>query len=248
MTTVRQTVQYAGDSDAERQAAFLADLPVKTASGWVPVEEVTQRPFGEYAQFLVVTYEHEAEAASKDESEPIDQGVGTDEASLAEAPPDMPAGGPAPPVAGFPPYPQRYPWPQRYPYQPSAEYPGPYPHATAWPLAPQPSLDERLANEPPAMRYLRRSMVFGGLLLLIVVPLMYGYPPQPDPPEPYAYGEYGILCILEGVICAGLAWYLLRWRRVPLAVRIVGVAILGAFVLGAFFTGGQYLMGIPPEP
>jgi peptidoglycan biosynthesis protein MviN/MurJ (putative lipid II flippase) len=50
---------------------------------------------------------------------------------------------------------------------------------------------------------------------------------------------------LEGVVTLGVAWYLLRWRLIPLPVRLVGVAILVLFCADLLVAAFGYAIGQP---
>jgi hypothetical protein len=51
----------------------------------------------------------------------------------------------------------------------------------------------------------------------------------------------------EAAITLGLAWYLVRWLRLSVAIRFVGIAILAFFFVGIIAIGVGYATGQPPS-
>ena len=108
--------------------------------------------------------------------------------------------------------------------------------------------DPLLARRPQELsrlKWLRRSLIPGGLLGFLVVSMVSA--PPAGPPLPSQYGALALACVFEGAVSVGLAWYLARWRHVPVSIRAVGITILGLFVVGVLVIAINYLRGFPPS-
>jgi len=101
------------------------------------------------------------------------------------------------------------------------------------------------AAEPAPARYLRRLLVFGGLpTVFTMVKLTESRMPGGwTPPDLYPVLAFGVG--LEGAITLGVTWYLLRWRRIPLVIRLVLVGIGVLFAACLFVAAFCYVIGQP---
>ncbi len=213
---MRQTVRYWGETEEERQAAFKEDAARKAAAGWYVVGQTTEWPVGKTGLDMVVTYEL--------------AGIqGTD--GRFSPPLQLPPTGsePGPKLTlNWRPQPSRYPEPA--PWLSSMP-----PQTTA-------------APEPRWQRLLRRSLVFGGIpawvALALVIELIA--PSHGGPPPPAQYPGLAVACWLEALIAIGLTFYLVRWRRLPIALRVLGSLVLGVFIVAITIYGLIYAAGSNP--
>jgi hypothetical protein len=95
---------------------------------------------------------------------------------------------------------------------------------------------------------IRGSLVFGGLLLYFLLVIVAGPLEKDGHLLPHAYPILGLLCLLEVRIATGLAWYVLTWRRIPIAIRAVIALVIGFLALDFAVLGVEYLLGTPLLP
>jgi hypothetical protein len=100
-------------------------------------------------------------------------------------------------------------------------------------------------TEPALARCLRRLLVFGALPAAFTIGMLTESPFSDAGTQPGMYPGLAVAVGLEGVVTLGVAWYLLRWRLIPLPVRLVGVAILVLFCADLLVAAFGYAIGQP---
>ena len=103
------------------------------------------------------------------------------------------------------------------------------------------------SSEPAIASYLRRALLFGGLAAALTLSITAVKTEQPGEPIPSQYPAMAVVCVLEALMGIGFAWYVLRWRRVPLWLRLLGIAFV-ALLIGTAVSGAYaYALGHPPR-
>ena len=102
------------------------------------------------------------------------------------------------------------------------------------------------ANEPAVARDLRRLLLYGSLLAAMTLRIVAVQTEQPGEPIPSQYPAMAVICVLEGLMGVGFAWYVLRWRRLPIVLRLLGIAFIALLVGTAVAGAHDYALGYPP--